>query len=252
MIFEPRILFWSLLFFAVLWYAQSQELLFSASGYLVTLVPLLIISSIAGYQLYRRIVRIFVPLVLSAVIPLLLSLIDQRSNALIFMIIGSLMYYFGLLSMYRLRKAPQDQTAQSLLHATLMASIFFFYCAVTGFFLNFAFPPLWFVMIIVGIVTTLVTYVSFLTVSREDQQRNFLYSSLVGFLLTEVFFVASFWPFGYLTTGALLTIGYFLFWEMALDAFLHTLSMRKIFFRIALLGVIILIVLLSTPWRILV
>jgi hypothetical protein len=75
---------------------------------------------------------------------------------------------------------------------------------------------------------------------------------LVGVLMAELFFVASFWPFGYLTTGSVLMSVYFLFWEIALDAFRNTLSLRKALTRVLSVVAIVAIVLWSSPWHILV
>jgi hypothetical protein len=251
MVFEPRIFIGALVFFAVLSFAHSREFLFTVSGYVSTVIPLLLLSGLLGQRILRRIIRIFVPLLLVFVIPVLLSLIDHPVNASIFIGIGSILYYLAFLSLYRLRNAPLDQTAQSLLHATLMAASFFFFTSLIGLYLNFTLPLALLMFLVAGVISN-VTFVSFLTVSKEDKQRNFLYSFLVGVIMAELFFVASFWPFGYLTTGSVLTSAYFLFWEIALDAFRHTLSLRKALARVLLILLIIVLVIWSSPWKILV
>lgn len=250
MIFEPRIFLWALAFAATLYYAATQELLPSFSGYLSVVLPLLIMSGIAGHKLLRRAVRIFVPILLSFVLPLLLSLIDSPINIIGFVAISGALYYSAFLSLYRLKGAPEDQTAQALLHATLMASSLFFFAGITGLYINFTFP-LSLMMLVVMLVMSTITFVSFLAVSREDKHQNFLYSSLVGFLMGELFFVASFWPFGYLTTGSILTSMYYLFWVIALDSFQDTLSLRRAMERIALVTALVALVLLTSPWKVL-
>lgn len=249
MIFEPRIFLWALAFAGVLSYAVYQELLLSLSGYLSVVFPLLIMSAIAGHRLLRRAVRIFVPTLIIFVVPLLLSLIDNPVNITIFIIIGSALYYVAFLSLYRLRSAPEDQTAQALLHGTLMASALFFFASITGLYINFTLP-LSLTMLVVMVVMSVITFVSFLTVSREDKHTNFLYSSLVGFLMGELFFVASFWPFGYLTTGSVLTSMYYLFWVIALDSFQDTLSLRRAMERIILVFILMFLVLYTSPWKV--
>ncbi len=250
MIFEPRIFLWAIAFAGTLYYAATRELLLSFSGYLSVVFPLLIMSGIGGHKLLRRAVRIFVPILLSFVVPLLLSLIDSPVNIVVFVLIGSSLYYGAFLSLYRLKSAPDDQTAQALLHATLMACSLFFFAGVTGLYINFTFP-LSLTMLTVMLVMSTITFVSFLAVSREDKHKNFLYSTLVGFLMGELFFVASFWPFGYLTTGSVLTSMYYLFWVIALDAFLDTLSLRKAMTRITLVLILVFLVLLTSPWKVL-
>jgi hypothetical protein len=194
-------------------------------------------------------VRIFVPILISFTVPLLLSLIDSPINIITFVIIGSALYYTAFLSLYRLRSAPEDQTAQALLHATLMACTFFFCAGITGLYINFTLP-LSLTMILVMVVMSATTFVSFLAVSREDKHQNFLYSTLLGFLMGELFFVASFWPFGYLTIGSILTSMYYLFWVIALDSFQDNLSLRRAMERIMFVFILLTLVLLTSPWKV--
>lgn len=250
MIFEPRIFLWALAFATTLYYAAVTGSLLTFSGYLGIVGPLVVMSGIAGHRILRRAVRIFVPLLLSFVVPLLLSLIDNPVNIITFVIIGSSLYYAAFLSLYRLKSAPEDQTAQALLHATLMASAFFFFAGITGLYINFTLPLSLTMLLVMAVIST-ITFVSFLAVSREDKHQNFLYSSLVGFLMGELFFVASFWPFGYLTTGSVLTSMYYLFWVIALDSFQDTLSLRRAMIRIALVSVLMVLVLVTSPWKVL-
>lgn len=249
MIFEPRIFLWAIAFAGALYYAAVNQLLLSFSGYISVVVPLLIMSGIAGHRLLRRAVRIFVPILISFTVPLLLSLIDSPLNIIIFVIIGSSLYYAAFLSLYRLRSAPEDQTAQALLHATLMACTFFFFAGIAGLYINFTLP-LSLTMLLVMVVMSAITFVSFLAVSREDKHQNFLYSTLLGFLMGELFFVASFWPFGYLTSGSILTSMYYLFWVIALDSFQDNLSLRRAMERIVFVFILLALVLLTSPWKV--
>jgi hypothetical protein len=251
MIFEPRIFIGSIVFFAALYFAHDRELLFTVPGYMSTVVPLAFLSALLGKRILRRAIRIFVPFLLVFVIPVLLSLIDNHVNAAIFITIGSILYYLAFLSLYRLKNLPSDQTAQALLHATLMSASFFFFASLIGLYLNFTLAVALLMLVVAGVMSA-ITFVSFLTVSREDKDRNILYSLLVGVLMAELFFVASFWPFGYLTTGSILMSVYFLFWEIALDAFRNTLSLRKALTRVLTVVFIVTVVLWSSPWHILV
>lgn len=249
MIFDPRIFLWALAFAGTLYYGASRELLVTVSGYLSIVFPLLFMSALAGHKLLRRGVRIFVPLLLSFLVPLLLSLIDNPVNIIAFVIIGSSLYYAAFLSLYRLKSAPDDQTAQALLHAVLMACTLFFCAGITGLYINFTFPLSLFMLMVMMVMST-ITFVSFLAVSREDKHRNFLYSTLLGFLMGELFFVASFWPFGYLTTGSVLTSMYYLFWRIALDSFQNALSLRRAMERIMLVAFLVVLVLITSPWKV--
>lgn len=241
---------WAVSFGAVLYYAAVNGFLLSLSGYFSVVVPLLLLSGIAGHKILRRAVRIFVPILLSFVIPLLLSLIDNPVSIIFFVVISSSVYYAAFLSLYRLKSVPEDLTAQALLHATLMACSFFFFAGITGLYINFTFP-LSLTMFTIMLVMSTITFVSFLAISREDRHKNFLYSSLVGFLMGELFFIASFWPFGYLTTGSVLTNMYYLFWIIARDSFRDTLSLRRAMERMVLVSILTATVVLSSPWKVL-
>jgi hypothetical protein len=251
MIFEPRIFFGSLIFAGILLYARSHEMLFSVGGYIFTVLPLLTVAIFLGHRLLRRGARVFVPILLSALLPVLLSLIDNEVNAGLFIVIGSILYYVAFLSLYRLRGGAEDQTARALLQGTLMASAFLFFTMLFGLYLNFTLS-LAALMLLVFWVMSMITFVSLLTVSQTEKNRVFLYSFLLGVLSAELFFIASFLPFGYLTVGSILTSVYFLFREIALDAFRNTLSVRKATLRIITVLFLVLLVLWSSPWKILV
>jgi hypothetical protein len=91
-----------------------------------------------------------------------------------------------------------------------------------------------------------------MTVDQQERRRVLLYSVLLGLIMGEMAWVMSLWPFGYLTTGALGTLFFFLVWDIAFDAFRETLSLKKATVRILLFLGLILLLLLSSPWRILV
>jgi hypothetical protein len=132
-----------------------------------------------------------------------------------------------------------------------MAAMFFFYAGLYGFFLNFSFP-LWGLMLLYFIGTALTSYETFITVDKKERKRVILYSALLGFIMGEMALVMSLWPFGYLTTGALGTILFFIAWDISFDAFRETLSLKKATIRILFLMILVLLLLISSPWRILV
>ncbi|MDO8566185.1 MAG: hypothetical protein Q7S04_03320 [Candidatus Moranbacteria bacterium] len=251
MIFHFTVFFWSVIFAFGLEAIAGNPISLSWGWYFFSILPLVIISLVASRRITKRYADAFLPGLLSFVAPMLLSLIDNSTERQVFIALSTLMYYFSLLGIYRLRHAPADKTAKAFLYSATMAAMFFFYTGVYGFYLNFSFP-LWGLMLIYFLGTALTSYETFLGVEQQEHRRMRLYSVLLGLVMGEMAWVMSFWPFGYLTTGAMDLIFFFVIWDIALDGFRQRLSLKKAVVRILFFSVLIALLLSSTPWRILV
>lgn len=251
MFFHFTVFFWSMVFLLGLELIALNPIFPSWSWYVFSIFPLMVISLAASRRITRRFSDAFLPGLLSVTAPTLLSLIDSPPERQAFVVLSALMYYCALLGMYRLRHAPADQTAQSFLNTAAIAAIFFFYAGVYGFYLNFSFP-LWGLMLLYFFGTALTSYETFIGIEREgiEKKRLILYSVLLGLLMGEMAWVMRFWPFGHLTAGALALIFFFMAWDISFDAFHRTLSLKKAVIRIFCFLVLIGILLLSTPWHI--
>lgn len=214
-------------------------------------LPLLVIALIAARRLTHRTADAYVPGLLAVTSPILLSFVAESGEAQFFVLLSTAMFYFSLLGVYRLRHAPTDKTAQAILSTAAMAALFVFFASLYGFYLNFSFP-IWGLMLLFFLGTALTSYETFIGVERQNRERVRLYSVLLGLMMAELSWAMSFWPFGYLTTGALATIFYFIAWDIAFDAFRKALSLRRAVIRFSVFLGIILLLLVSTPWRILV
>lgn len=251
MFFHLTVFFWTVIYVIGLELIAYRPIAPSWKWYFSSIVLLLAISFLASQRLTRRKSDVALPGALSLSVPILLSLIDSPAKIHLFIVLTGVMYYFSLLGLYRLRTAPQDQTALAFLNAAIMAVVFFFYSGVYGFYLNFNFPT-WGLMLLFFTGTALVCYQTFISAERKQRERARLYSVLVGFVMGELSWMMSFWPFGYLTTGAFALIFFFLLWDIALDAFREQLSLKKAAWRIVFFFGLMLVLLMSTPWRILV
>jgi|GEM_PF-496801 hypothetical protein len=254
MIFHFAILFWTLAFYLVLEFLAEHPIDLTWTQYALSLLPLAIIALLASRRLTGRFSDAFLPGLLSITAPTLLLLVDHPMERRAFVVISALMYYAALLGIYRLRFAQNDQTARAFLHSAAMAASFFFYASVYGFYLNFNFP-LWGLMLIFAfgtIMTSFATFVGAEGSSEGDVRRRRMYSVLLGFIMGEMGWVVSFWPFGYLTAGALLLVFFFVIWDVALDGLKEKLSLRKTIARLVFLSVLSALLLASSPWRILV
>ncbi len=251
MIFHFAVFFWSLIFFIGLELVSLNPIFASWGWYFFSIVPLVIVSLLASRRLTGRFADGMLPILLAVASPTLLSLIDSPRQVQVFVVLSTVMYYFALLGNYRLRHAPTDKTAEAFLNASAMAAMFFFYAGLYGFYLNFSFP-LWGLMILYALGTALCAYETLLPAHRREHGRVKLYSMLLGLIMGEMAWVMSFWPFGYLTTGVLGVIFFFMVWDIAFDAFRDALSLRRATLRILFFLGLILLLLLSSPWRILV
>lgn len=251
MIFHFTIFFWSVVFFLGLETVTLRPVSLSWDWYLFSVLPLFVISLMASRRLTKRYADGFIPILLSLSAPTLLSLIDHPTQKQVFVFLGALMYYFALLGIYRLRHNPTDRTGQSFLNAAAMAGMLFFYTGMYGFYLNFSFP-LWGLMALYAVGTTLASYETFIGREKKERYRVLTYSLLLGLVMGELVWAMSFWPLGYLTTGTIALILFFLAWDIAFDAFRQSLSLKKALFRIVFFIGLVMLLFFSSPWRILV
>lgn len=218
--------------------------------YFFAILPLLIISLVASHKLTKRYSDAFLPGLLAIAVPILFGLIDTFTKQQMFVVLSTMMYYTALLGAYRLRHAPKDKTAQALLNTSAVSGLFFFYSGVYGFYLNFSFP-LWGLMLVYFFGTMLTSHETFIGIERIgiEKTRLWVYSVLLGLLMAEMAWIMSFWPFGYLTSGALVLIFFFILWDISFDAFHRTLSLRKAVWQISFFLCLMGILLFSTPWH---
>lgn len=250
MLFHFTILLWSFIFSIGLWLVARGDIVLEWSWYFYTISPLVIISIIAAQRITHRVANAALPILLAITAPILLSLIDNPIGRELFVMGAGCMYYLGLLALYRLHHAPTDRTAQSMLSVAIMAAVFFFYSGLYGFYVNFNFP-LWGLMVLFFLGTATMSYQTFVNRERPERRRAVLYSLLLGLSMGECAWAFGFWPFGYLTTGAIALILFVILWDVAFAVFHGELSLRRIIVRIFFFLALVLLLLLSTPWHIL-
>lgn len=177
----------------------------------------------------------------------LLYLVGLPYEQQIFIFLTTFMYYMMLLGIYRLERYNGDQTARGMNMAATSTAIFFTYAGFYGLYLNFAIP-LYALMLSYLIVTTLVTYQHFSIIKGEDSRLVFAYSFLLGLLLAEIIWTMNFWPFGYLTTGVIALILYYMLWDTIQSYFLNLLSRKRVIANAIFFSFLILLVLLTSKW----
>jgi hypothetical protein len=177
----------------------------------------------------------------------LLYLIALPYEQQIFMLLSAVMYYLSLFSAYRLGQYGNDQTAKGMNMAAASATIFFTYAGAYGLYLNFL-VPLYYLMVVYLIVTLLVSFQYFAIVKRDQRKIVWMYSFLLALIMTEIIWTMNFWPFGYLTTGVIALILYYVLWDLVQSYFLNLLSRKRVVANMVFFSVMIVAVLLSAKW----
>lgn len=173
----------------------------------------------------------------------LISLIFEKQ---IFIILVSAMYYLALFGTYRLWIFAGDQTARGMIMASTSAAVFFTYAGAYGLYLNFL-VPLYVLMLTYLIVTLLVSY-QYFSIIEEDRTKVWTYSLLLALFMAELIWTMNFWPFGYLTTGIIALILYYVLWDLTQSYFLNLLSRKRVVANMIFFSALIIIVLLSSKW----
>jgi len=177
----------------------------------------------------------------------LLYLITPGYEQQIFILLAASMYYLALFGAYRLGKYAQDQTAKGMNMAATSATIFFTYAGTYGLYLNFL-VPLYILMLAYFVITLLVSYQYFSIIKNDERKIVLVYSFLLGLSMMEISWAMNFWPFGYLTTGVIALILYYVLWSIVQSYFLSILSQRRTIINLLFFSFLILIVLLTSKW----
>jgi hypothetical protein len=176
----------------------------------------------------------------------LLYLITAHYQEQIFILIATFLYYLSILGAYRLGKYEKDQTARGMNMAASSATIFFTYASAYGIYLNFL-VPLWSLMLVYLLVTLLVSY-QYFSLIYDYPKTSWVYSLVLALAMSEVVWALSYWPFGYLTTGAVALILYYVLWDIVQSHFLNILSKRRVVANVAFFSLIIATILLTSKW----
>ncbi|MCX6765955.1 MAG: hypothetical protein NT136_03280 [Candidatus Moranbacteria bacterium] len=241
MFFALPVLIYGLLFFLGLELAAYKE------NWIIFLVIILSIFSLwTAKKLGGRWIFAIIPFIFSISALALLFLIDSIVQKQAFVILSILIYYLGLLGIFRLGDYEKDQTARGMVAAMATAAVFFSYSTAYGFYLNFLIP-LWALMIFFLIVTVFISYQYFRLLSK-DKKIVLGYSLILGMTMAEAAWMINFWPFGYLTTGVVVFMLYYVLWDLVQSYFLNSLSQKRVMANVVFFGILIGLVLFTTQW----
>jgi hypothetical protein len=177
----------------------------------------------------------------------LLYFITMPLQEHIFIVLATSIYYLALLGAYRLGIYDCDQTAKGMNMMAMVTTIFFTYAGAYGLYLNF-FVPVYYLMIVYLVVTLLVSYQYFLIIKRDNRKIVLIYSFLLALVMSELVWTMTFWPFGYLTTGVIALILYYVLWDLIQSHLLNLLSKKRVVTNMIFFSVLTILVLLSAKW----
>ena len=232
---------------AVLFLAFFQVILISNNLIWYAGFFLLVLSVLGAKKLGGKYVFSLVPIIFSISSMILVYLIDAYPIKQTFIIISSVIYYFVFLGICRLKNYEKDQTAKGIISGGIFATAFFFYAGFYGLYLNFAIP-LWFLMLVFLAITFILSY-HYLGILSTDKSKVLTYGLILGLAMAEISWVINFWPFGYLTTGVIALIFYYMFWDLAQSFFTEKLSKKKIVVNLIFFSLLIGLILFSSRWQ---
>lgn len=245
MFLRLRPFFYSLLFFCcleVIVYVRdepSQVIMISSALILFSLRE----GKLIGRQWKFSILPVF--FTLSSVT--LLYLIGIKYEQQAFIILASLMHYLAIFGAYRLGRYEDDKTARGMNMAAASTTIFFAYASAYGIYLNFLVPP-FILMAVYFLITFLVSYQYFSIIKGGQKKIVWLYSFLLGLVMMELIWTMTFWPFGYLTTGVIALILYYMLWDIIQCHFLSILSQKRAIISAVFFSFLVILILLTSKW----
>ena len=176
----------------------------------------------------------------------LLYLISILWEKQIFIFIAIIAYYLILLGTFRLKEYANDQTARAMIMASTVATIFFAFSSTYGLYLNFL-VPLWVLMLVYFSITIFLSF-QYFSLIELNSRKIWTYCLLLSLVMTEIIWTMNYWPFGYLTTGVISLILYYVLWDLTQSHFLNLLSRRRVIVNMTFFSIVVVMVLLSAKW----
>ncbi|MFA7209314.1 MAG: hypothetical protein WC120_03425 [Parcubacteria group bacterium] len=222
-------------------------ILFKPDSVMLIMFFLLMVSAYGGRKVGGKWFFSVLPVFFTLSSAALLYLITLDFEQQIFILLSSGMYYLSMFGAYRLGIYAGDKTAKGMNMAAMAATIFFTYAGAYGLYLNFL-VPLYYLMLVYLVVTLLVSYQYFLIIKSDGRKIVWAYSFLLALIMTEIVWTMNFWPFGYLTTGVIALILYYVLWDLAQSYFLDLLDKKRVVANMVFFSTMVILVLLSAKW----
>lgn len=176
----------------------------------------------------------------------LLLFIDSETEQHIFAVLSVILFGMVLWAHEGWREDRFRISKKGIFSAATVASVFIFFSVVSGVMVNYAFPIL-LGMAGMGFGTYLLMRQYFFG-AIADGKRAKMYAAIAGIFFAEATWIVQFWPFGYLTTAAILLIFFFVLWD-AFDSYSEGgISWHRMGADFSILVVLTGLLLVTTRW----
>ncbi len=234
-----------LLFSLFFWFLLEAISFFPSWVFWIASV-VLVFSAWAGITIGKRWIFSIIPFFFALSCIGLLYLISLGLEEQIFIWLSVGIYYLGLYGINRLGLYAKDQTALAMLTTTLMAVIFFSFSSFYGIYLNFLVPA-YILMLVYFLITFLISLAYFFLI-QDKKKIALIYSFALALIMAELIWTMNFWPFGYLTTGVVALILYYILWDLVRSYFLGILSRKRVIINLIFFSFLIIWILVTCKW----
>jgi len=234
------------LLFSLLFLLSLEVIIFFPSRVFWIMGIILVFSAWAGITMGKRWIFFITPSFFALSCIGLLYLISINLEEQAFVVLSSLIYYLGLYGINRLGLYNKDRTALAMLMTTLTATIFFSFSSFYGIYLNFL-VPIYVLMLAYFLVAFLISLVYF-SLIQDNKKTAMVYSLTLALIMSELIWTMNFWPFGYLTTGVIALILYYILWDLIRSHFLNILSKKRVVINLIFFSLLTTFILVTSKW----
>lgn len=234
------------LLFSLFFLLSLEVIFFFPSRVFWVMGIILIFSAWAGITMGKKWIFSIIPFFFALSCIGLLYLISLNMEEQVFILLSSGIYYLGLYGINRLGLYARDQTALAMLITTSAATVFFSFSSFYGIYLNFL-VPIYVLMLVYFLVTFLISLAYFFLI-QNNKKTALIYSFVLALIMAELIWTMNFWPFGYLTTGVIALILYYILWDLIRGHFLNILSKKRVVINLVFFSILIVWVLITSKW----
>lgn len=199
-------------------------------------------------QATRGLLWVGVVIILSVSGATLLFFVDSFIAQQCIVALGCLVLWSSLFE-YGNSYSQKRIVSRSILFIVHFVALFLFFTSSYAIHVNYAIPQ-WALMFLYGLSIFLISFHSLLLTKSDSFIRCLSYALGVGIFFMQFAWFIHFWPFGYLTTGVIMLIVYYIFWDL-FQSYLEGVLRKQRFFANGILFIVLMgIILMSTPWEI--
>jgi hypothetical protein len=234
------------LLFSLFFLLSLEVIIFFPSRVFWVMGIALVFSAWAGITMGKRWIFSIIPFFFALSSIGLLYLISLGSEEQVFILLSAGIYYLGLYGINRLGLYGRDQTALAMLMTTLTATVFFSFASFYGIYLNFLVPI--YALMLIYFATTFLISLAYFSLIQDTRKTVLIYSFILALIMSELIWTMNFWPFGYLTTGVIALILYYILWDLIRSHFLNILSKKRVVINLIFFFLLIAFILTTSKW----